>query len=119
MVVPDSDAAPQVWTVNAKDKQLIYVKIPDILRFFLYIQPFIEVEGKDFSRLQLTWNLTQMKKLNKPKFTLKSLFLHLRFESYIKMSTALKYFPIMEIKVIQIQLIPRFCSQFAHTCGTQ
>lgn len=57
-----------------------------------------------------------MKKQNKSKFTLR---IYLSFKSYIKMGGALKSFPIMEMKVIQIQLIPRFCSQFAHSCGTQ
>lgn len=29
------------------------------------------------------------------------------------MGAALKYFPIMEIKAIQVQIIVRFCGQFA------
>lgn len=41
MVVPDDDAAQWFLTVNAKVKQLIYLKIPSIFRNYFYIQPLV------------------------------------------------------------------------------
>lgn len=41
VVVPDNDAAQRFLTVNAKIKQLIYLKIPSTFRNFLYVQPLM------------------------------------------------------------------------------